>query len=278
MNLNEPNIFCTYFDIDYLIRGLALHESLSKNCDNFTLYVLALDERVKLFFAKNHFANIIVVEIKDLENFEPRLVNLKIERKQIDFIFTLTPILIKYTAHVSMNSTSYIHYVDADIYFYADFENYVKLLNNSDVAIVPHNYNILISKFYRKYGNFNVGVVSFKKTETSRKTLDWWADACIDWCHDFPDSGRYADQGYLDNFPSIQGNFNFFHFHGLKLIGLKVVPNHVQYLSAFRGNTKKYIYNSYISKMLEISKKYSLPLSSSLSILNKRNFHGGSAH
>jgi hypothetical protein len=307
MNLNEPNIFCTYFDIDYLIRGLALHESLSKNCDNFTLYVLALDERVKLFFAKNHFANIIVVEIKDLENFEPRLVNLKIERKQIDFIFTLTPILIKYTAHVSMNSTSYIHYVDADIYFYADFENYVKLLNNSDVAIVPHNYNILISKFYRKYGNFNVGVVSFKKTETSLKTLDWWADACIDWCHDFPDSGRYADQGYLDNFPSIQGNLKiidnkgvnlapwnigfitpfkkegviyvqnnvpliFFHFHGLKLIGLKVVPNHVQYLSAFRGNTKKYIYNSYISKMLEISKKYSLPLSSSLSILNKRNF------
>jgi hypothetical protein len=307
MNSKVPNIFCTYFDINYLIRGLALHESLSKNCENFTLYVLALDEQVKSFFEKNQFGNVIVLNIKDLESFEPRLVNLKTERAQIDFIFTLTPILIKYVAQVSMSSKSYIHYVDADIYFYADFEEYIKLLDDSDVAIVPHNYNILISKFYRKYGNFNVGVVSFKKTETSLKTLDWWSDSCIDWCHDFPDSGRYADQGYLDNFPNIQSNLKiienrgvnlapwnigfknpfqkdgiiyvkdnvpliFFHFHGLKLMGYKVLPNHVQYLSAFRGSTKKYIYTSYISKMLEISKKYSIPITSSLSILNKRNF------
>ena len=293
MNSKVPNIFCTYFDMNYLIRGLALHESLSKNCKDFTMYILALDEQVKSFFEKNQFSNIILVEIKDLENFEPRLVNLKTKRIEIDFIFTLTPILIKYVAQVSVYSKSYIHYVDADIYFYADFEEYMKLIDDNDVAIVPHNYNILVAKFYRKYGNFNVGVVSFKKTETSLKTLDWWADSCIDWCHDFPESGKYADQGYLDNFPSIQSNLKiienkgvnlapwnigfinpfqkdgiiyvhhnvpliFFHFHGLKLMGYKVLPNHVQYLSACRGSTKKYIYTSYISKMLEI--------------LNKRNF------
>lgn len=307
MNSVLPNIFCTYFDSNYLIRGLALYESLSKNCAPFVFYVLALDQQVISFFKQANFNNIILLEIKDLENFEPKLKILKSERSEIDFMFSLTPVLIKYVAQLDTKSLNYVHYVDADIYFYSSFDEYIKLLDNSNVAIVPHRHNFLVSRFYRKYGIFNVGIVSFKKNISALKTLDWWLTSCLEWCHDFPDSGRYADQGYLNMFPNIQINLKiienrgvnlapwniglinpfkkfdtifikdkvpviFFHFHGLKLIGNIIIPNHIQYLSAFRNTTKKYIYNPYITNMLEISKKYSIPMSSNFSVLNKRSF------
>jgi len=307
MNSVEPNIFCTYFDSNYLIRGLALYESLSKNCESLVYYVLALDQQVKSFFEQRRFHNIVLLDIKDLENFEPKLKILKSERSEIDFIFTLTPILIKYVAQLHTKSMNYVHYVDADTYFFSSFKEYIKLLEDSNVAIVPHRYNFLVSRFYRKYGIFNVGIVSFKKSISALKTLDWWLTSCLEWCHDFPDSGRYADQGYLNKFPSIQSNLKiienrgvnlapwnmgfinpfkkfetifikeevpiiFFHFHGLKLIGNIIIPNHIQYLSAFRNNTRKYIYNSYVANILEISKKYSIPISSNLSVFNKRSF------
>jgi hypothetical protein len=275
------------------------------------MYVLALDDQVKSFFEKNQVGNITVVGIKDLENFEPRLGCIKTKRNRVDFIFTLTPILIKYVANLIMKPKDYIHYVDADIYFYNDFEEYIKLLDDCNIAIVPHNYNFFVSRYYRKYGIYNVGIVSFNNTVTSLRTLDWWADSCIEWCHDLPDSGRYADQGYLDTFPSIQSNLKiiknkgvnlapwniglinpfkkagvvyvqyhvpliFFHFHGLRLFGDKIIPNHIQYFSAFRSDTKRHIYEPYITKLLKISTRYSIPITSALPIFNERSFKNNS--
>ncbi len=30
--------------------------------------------------------------------------------------------------------------------------------------------------------------------------IKWWRERCIEWCYDYVDGDRFADQGYLDSF------------------------------------------------------------------------------
>ena len=39
--------------------------------------------------------------------------------------------------------------------------------------------------------------------EWHKKSLKWWQEKCIDWCHDYPDNGRLGDQKYLDEWPKL---------------------------------------------------------------------------
>jgi hypothetical protein len=53
---------------------------------------------------------------------------------------------------------------------------------------------------------------------------------CLDWCHDYVDQGRFADQGYLDEWPArYQG------LHVIPALGANVAPWNVeQYLVSLR--------------------------------------------
>jgi hypothetical protein len=33
--------------------------------------------------------------------------------------------------------------------------------------------------------------------------VQWWRERCLEWCHDYFDSGRFADQKYLDRWPQL---------------------------------------------------------------------------
>ena len=85
-------IFCTYFDSNYLDKGIALIESLEKVCAFFRIYIFAIDKKAKYVLSKQQYKNAIIVDIKDVESpdiiFENESCCMQIDAN-------LTPVMIR---------------------------------------------------------------------------------------------------------------------------------------------------------------------------------------
>ncbi len=47
-----------------------------------------------------------------------------------------------------------------------------------------------------------MGWVSFRRDAEALVCLRWWRERCLEWCYDRCEDGRFADQKYLDDWPS----------------------------------------------------------------------------
>lgn len=191
--------FATYFDINYLTRGLALLQSL-KVCSSepFTLYILALDKQVTLYFEKFEHDNVFIITIDSFENYFPELSEVKKNRSKIEYYFTLSPFLPLYILE-TFSEIDQITTMDADLYFFNDPAIILKNYPGASILITPHNFSPAMED--RKiFGKFNVSFQSFKKDEEGLACLHDWKEKCLEWCHDYLDEkhDRYADQKYLD--------------------------------------------------------------------------------
>ena len=110
--------FATYFDNNYLSRGIALYHSLNENCkDFFLLYVLCLDEATEQYFHHNQFdfPHVKTITLSEIEQFDTELHQSKKNRSIIEYYFTLSPCLPLYL--LQKFNLSHICTLDADILF-----------------------------------------------------------------------------------------------------------------------------------------------------------------
>ena len=73
--------------------------------------------------------------------------------------------------------------------------------NDGHVAIIAHRFPERLHHL-AIYGTYNVGWVSFRRTSPALACLYEWQHKCFEWCHDHVDGDRFADQKYLDAWPS----------------------------------------------------------------------------
>ena len=87
--------FTTFFDKNYLSRGLVLIESLQKYTSKFELYVLCLDDFTMEYFNKHksQYPEIITLTLNDVEKQDQELFACKENRSTIEYYFTLSPCL-----------------------------------------------------------------------------------------------------------------------------------------------------------------------------------------
>jgi hypothetical protein len=200
--------FTTYFDRNYLSRGLVLYESLKANCKQFELYILCLDEYTGNYFKDNAytFPEIRVIQIEDLESDDEELRVCKDNRSQIEYYFTLSPCLPLYI--LKKYNVPHICSLDADIMFFHNVEPIFKLLDQYSIIITPHKFSAILLKEQRqKYGTYNVSFQVFKNNKAGLTCLEKWRRDCIDWCYDYfedVNGGRFADQKYLDSWKKDQ--------------------------------------------------------------------------
>lgn len=281
--------FCTYFDQNYLPRGLALYRSLQEHCPEFKLWVLCMDEATYQALTQLKLPEVELIALADFEKGDEPLLATKLNRSRVEYYFTSTPSLPLYILN-HWQAVELITYLDADLFFFSGPTPLFEELGTGSIGIIGHRFPLHLRNL-EIHGIYNVGWISFRRDENALACLTWWREQCIEWCYDRVDEGRYADQKYLDDWPSrfrnvvvlkhkganlAPWNLNnyhlrskkentvmvdedpliFFHFHRLKQINQWLYdPDLMLYGVSLSVVLRNNIYNSYIRTLNDANRK-----------------------
>ena len=223
--------YCTYFDRNYLIKGLALIESLNKHERNdFELFIVCLDEITRLMIEKLKPPHVTLIPLHEVEQKDKKLLQAKQNRSLVEYYWTLTPTVLLWLLDRNPN-IDMLTYLDADLYFYAPPDPIYEEFENASVLIHEHRFSPSL-KHLEKFGKYNVGLLCFRNDSFGLAALRWWRKRCIEWCYTKLENGKFGDQLYLNDWPE-----RFENVHILQNIGAGVAPwNHDQY--EYRSDTE----------------------------------------
>ena len=209
--------FCTYFDLNYIHRGLALYQSLERTADLFVLWILCFDDRTYEILIRLNLPHAKLICWRDFEADDEALSAAKKNRSRVEYYWTCTPSLTLFILK-HYKDIQVLTYVDADIYFFSSPSEALEQMENGSILIIPHDYSAEF-KGHESSGKYNVGVMTFRADESGLACLKWWRDRCVEWCYRRHEDGKMGDQGYLDEWPD--------RFQGVKVstcVGLNAAP------------------------------------------------------
>ena len=214
----------TYFDVNFLPRGMALLDSLEKNCDDFTLYILALDDEVVKYFKQLGKKNIQIITLEDYSLYFS-IDKSKYKNKK-EFYFSLTPAICLYVMR-NYKDVDLLVYLDADVYLFNSIEILYAEIGNASIAMCSHRLPWYINLVSKNYGIYNVGVNAFRNDKEGIKCLEQWHEDCTTWTTNQVGYSLsfFSDQIWLDKWPKKYKNIKI-----IDHIGINVAPwNAIQY-------------------------------------------------
>lgn len=217
--------YCSYFDRNYLVRAVALIESLNKlELNSFTFYAVCMDELTRLVLDKLALPNVVTVPMHEIELRDTSLLAAKRDRSVVEYYWTCTPSIILRLIEKNPE-IDILTYVDSDMRFYSSPDAIYNELANNSILIHEHRYCPELQNLAQQGGRFNVGLMQFRKDQTGIEALNWWRDRCIEWCYWRFEDGKMGDQRYLHDWPERFPNVSV-----LQNVGAGLAPwNHTQY-------------------------------------------------
>ncbi len=246
--------YCTYFDRNYLVKGLSLIRSLIRwHGDGVKIYVVCMDELTRILLNKLNLSQVVTVPLHAIEEGDAELLNCRHDRTHVEYLWTSTPTIILRILE-NFPEIETVTYVDADMYCYGQCDAIYQEFGDASVMIHEHRFPQHLEHL-AKYGRFNVGLLVFRRDERAFTVLRWWREKCIEWCKATMEDDRFGDQKYLDVWPT--------QFEGVKItqnIGVGTAPwNHSQYKfskkdgSYFVNDTQLLIYHFHCFNILNLS-------------------------
>ena len=236
--------YCTLFNSSYLTRGLAMYESLKKYSDKFHLYIFAFDGESYELLKKLHLEHVTIVSLDEFE--DEKLLSIKGDRSVGEYCWTCTPSIIKYS--LESYNLSCCTYLDADLWFFSNPSVLIEEMNDKSVLITEHRYTKVYDQS-AKSGIYCVQFMTFKNDTNGMIALSWWRDACIEWCFEKFEDGKFGDQKYLDNWVD-----KFKGIHVLQNLGGGVAPWNVQQYDLANAKFKLIFYHFHDFKFLANNK------------------------
>lgn len=232
---NNASYFCTITTNGYLLKALALHESICKHTENnFHIWICTIDKDAYDLLIKLNLPNADIVDVASIEN--ERLLTAKNNRYVNEYCWTIKASLVKYILKENDYVDS-ILYLDSDIFMFSNPYAFFDELKKNDVLLTCHNFSGGTHYLTRQKGLYNAGIVGFKNSRNALRILDWWENKCIEWCYNDIQPNRFGDQKYLESIKakhqktaiieSVGGNAAMWNieYHDIKNIGDKVYIN-----------------------------------------------------
>lgn len=191
--------FCTLFDSNYLLKGLAMIRSLARHCPGAMIYVLCMDEQTKYILDRMSLPFVCTISLAKVETDE--LLRAKSNRGVAEYCWTLSSC---FTWYVMQNypEIDFLTYVDADLLFYSDVQPLFDEIGDASIAIIEHRFAPRL-KDREVNGRFCVEWNGFRRDEQGLACLARWREQCIEWCYYRLEDGKMGDQKYLDKWPEL---------------------------------------------------------------------------
>jgi hypothetical protein len=207
--MSNKKYICTYFDINFLPRGLALYYSVKLYHKDVDFFVLTFDKESYEFLGNLNESNIKLISIDEYNSYFNTSI-LKFEDKK-QYYFSATPNLCLYLIE-KYPGINILLYLDADVYVYNSLDPLYDEFSDFSIGFCSHRLHPLISLYARSYGKYNVGVNLFRNSETGLRCLRDWKSDCDSWYPEMPGYKLkfFSDQIFLDSWPE--------RYEGVKII------------------------------------------------------------
>jgi len=214
-------LFCTLFDSNYLLKGVAMLRTLKQHCPGAHVHVLCMDEQTQTILTQLGMPYITCIPLSKLE--DDALLAAKKDRSVAEYCWTLSSSLPWYVLQHNPQ-IDFITYVDSDLLFYSPVQPLFDEIGASSVTIIEHRFTPRLQHL-EVNGRFCVEWVSFRRDEEGMACLERWRQQCIEWCYYRLEDNRMGDQKYLDEWPQ-----RYASLHILQHVGAGVAPwNYAQY-------------------------------------------------
>ena len=186
--------YCTLFDKNYILKGVAMLRSLHQHSADYHVFVLCLDDFVEEIISQLAFPHVTCIRLSCIET--PDLLVAKQDRTSAEYCWTLSACLPFYVFN-NYDEVDLITYLDADLFFYSSPEPIFEELSTSSIGITEHRFSPRL-KHLEVNGKYCVQWVTFKRDNNGLSCLEKWRDQCIEWCYYRLEDDRMGDQKYLD--------------------------------------------------------------------------------
>ena len=220
--------YYTYFDVNYLAKGLALIESLNRHeNENYEFFVVCMDSMTQTYLENFSLPNVTTVNLSDIEREDSQLLVTKRNRSLVEYYWSIKAAVALYLIKKKPQIDA-IFYLDADLYFFSSPNPMWEDIDNKSVLLHKHLFSPQQSEL-SKFGKYNAGMLGFRTDSNGLEVLLWWRRRCLEWCYARLENGNFGDQLYLNKISK--------EFKGIgitKNIGIGVAPwNHIQYEFSF---------------------------------------------
>jgi len=218
-------MYCTYFDSNYLARGLAMIRSLQSHEPKARVLVLAFDETCARVLEDVLGTAVRVMPVGILHAHDPELAALRGKRSQWAFFATHKAALVKYILE-GVEAPDALTFLDADLWFFDDLSAARLEIGEASIALSPHRFSER-SRELAMYGTYNAGFIYWRNDPTGRRSAGDWRLECLDWCEEGVETdGRFMNQGYLNRWPERYGGIHIIRNPGVNLAPWNL-DNHV---------------------------------------------------
>jgi len=249
--------FVTLFDSAFFPAGFCLHRSLMKFAQPFRLWVICLDELSAGVLKDLALPSVTPLPLPAFET--PDLLRVKGERSTIEYYWTLTPFTFQWVFEQDAE-VHRVTYLDADLYIFKSPSVLLdEMSDDSHVLVTEHAYGPQYDQTDTA-GRFCVQFTSFRRSAPAQRIMQWWQDRCLDWCYNRVEPGRFGDQKYLDEWPSLFGD----DLHIVRQRELTLAPWNIRHFYANHGPYFPVFYHFHGLRMasphvIRLSHGYRLP-------------------
>ena len=267
-NKSQIEHYVTLMDSNFLPQGLALYESMVEHAKPFVLWVQCVDEKARHVLERLSKPGIHPLSISEIET--PQLLQVKKQRTIREYCWTLKPMTPKIVLDRDQ-TINRVSYLDADLWFLKSpsslFEEFEE--SGRSILITDHGYDSENDRSLTS-GRYCAQFMTFVR-EKSEPVRQWWEARCLEWCFARREKGLFADQKYLDDWPSrfskdvhVLKQLDLFlapwnarrfhysrgavwHFHGLRLLKGGRVKLHPGY--SISKDVEQNVYGPYVNSL-----------------------------